>query len=126
MENEIETPVAERSPSIRLQWYVDNIQWEDEEDRECLEEVRDLVSVLEAENARLRAMAEYLAKETIGRQCELTADRGYKRCPDPAVAVRWEDGFADDVCEEHAQSALDRGRATVIYSRARGARGRLS
>jgi hypothetical protein len=52
--------------------------------------------------------------ETPNPACELTSDRGFERCSYRAVAVRWEDGFVDNVCEKHADSAHDRG-ATVVY-----------
>lgn len=36
-------------------------------------------------------------------------------CAGGPVAVRWEDGFMDTVCDKHAQSARARG-ALVVYA----------
>lgn len=82
-----------------------------------------------ADRRALRA-AQHLASETMSSlsNCDLTADpadaaraevatapsRG--RCPRKAVGIRWEHGFADRVCEVHANSAKERG-ALVIYPR---------
>lgn len=54
-------------------------------------------------------------------RCDLTADPGDPglryddmdrrrgRCSRPLAAIKWEDGFLDKVCEEHAVSAERRG-----------------
>lgn len=67
---------------------------------------------------QLRRFAEHLASEAIGSRCELVAHPGKGsrdgRCAGQAVAIKWEDGFADDVCIRHATTASDRG-AIVIY-----------
>lgn len=42
---------------------------------------------------------------------------GRGRCRDHAVAVRWENGFADLVCELHANNAATRNGALVIRPR---------
>lgn len=81
----------------------------------------------EAEETTLLRFAQHLAYEAIGSRCELTADKPSEvddllernnadrgRCLGEAVGVRWEDGFADSVCEFHAESALQRG-VTVVY-----------
>lgn len=59
--------------------------------------------------ASLIRFAQHLASESIGVTCELGSlvDRG-RRCSGPAVAVRWADGFADDLCEEHAARVEER------------------
>lgn len=72
---------------------------------------------------RLARLAQHLASEVVGGpggRCEVTADdqdprhasRG--RCSRHAVAIRWEAGFADVVCREHAATAAGRG-AVVVY-----------
>ena len=77
-----------------------------------------------AEYVALLRLAEHLASEAYstgnGTRCDLTAypdqpehleawreDHG--RCKDEVVGVRWEDGFADKVCERHAENAESRG-----------------
>jgi len=71
-------------------------------------------SSLEARNV-LR-LAQHLLSEIshadLGR-CELAIQDG-SRCDERANAVRWEDNFADLVCEAHARSAVARG-ALVVY-----------
>lgn len=79
------------------------------------------------EKAALLRLAEHLTSECItpgvGR-CSLVAapgvpdhdeawpeDRG--RCPGLMAAIRWEDGFADEVCERHAAEAEKRGAVVV-------------
>ncbi len=70
---------------------------------------------------RVRDRAQLLAPSD---GCELVAEpgEGFKsgakrgRCRGKAVGVRWEDGFADDVCERHAVSA--EGRGAVVVRRA--------
>lgn len=46
-------------------------------------------------------------------RCELTTDDGCERCPREPVAVRYEHGFIDIVCDDHASSA-ERRLAVVI------------
>lgn len=48
--------------------------------------------------------------------CELTTKEDSGRCRGEAVGVRWEDGFADLVCEGHAEDAEARG-AIVVRAR---------
>jgi hypothetical protein len=70
----------------------------------------------------LRRLAEHLAYQACGGQCTLTAfigegDDTEGRCPGQVVAVRWEHGFADEVCERHAATALGRGALVVRLRR---------
>lgn len=69
-------------------------------------------------------LAQHLVSETVAGRCKLTAFPGEARereewkenrgrCPHDAVAIRWEDGFADAVCERHAVNAEDRGALVV-------------
>jgi len=66
----------------------------------------------------------HLVDVAIGTQCELTAEPGSRpqlgRCAGEAVAIRWEDGFADDVCARHAQLARERGALVVESGRHNG------
>ncbi|SIC07363.1 Uncharacterised protein [Mycobacteroides abscessus subsp. abscessus] len=66
----------------------------------------------------IRRLAEHLASESIRGYCELTALPGdFSRdgaCHEKAVAIRWVDGFADSVCEQHAERVKADG-ALVIY-----------
>jgi hypothetical protein len=48
-----------------------------------------------------------------GGRCSLTDGIG-GRCKGADDAMRWEDGFADVICEQHAESARQRG-ALVVY-----------
>lgn len=89
----------------------------------------DQVRVETAEKYRARAesllrLAQHLATQIVGGRCDLTAfpeDRDRKeawrenqgRCPGDVVAIRWEDGFADKVCERHAAEAESRGVIVV-------------
>lgn len=62
-------------------------------------------------------LVEHLVSEVLdGEDCEVATQGGAGRCIEEAVAVRWESGFADKVCEAHAESAADRG-AVVAYGR---------
>lgn len=77
------------------------------------------------ENQRtIHRFAEHLASESMGEYCALVdsgpgrAKRG--RCSGQAVAIRWEDGFADDVCELHAAAALGRGSLVIRPKRHNG------
>lgn len=58
-------------------------------------------------------LVQHLATTALTRRCELTADDGMRRCEEDAVAIRWEDGFADSVCEHHAATAIARGAIIV-------------
>lgn len=60
-------------------------------------------------------LTQHLASELVdgGGWCHLSVGEG-TRCKEPDVAVRWEDGFADVVCEMHAETARQRG-ALVVY-----------
>ncbi len=81
--------------------------------------------------AAVEALAGHLVRETLGRRCDLHADgddpglesdwqdqRG--RCSGLAAAVRFEDGFADEVCEKHAENARQRGAVVIEPRRADG------
>lgn len=69
-------------------------------------------------------LAEHLAVDAMHLRCELVAlpgeadefehreNRG--RCRGSAVAVKWEDGFADSVCAKHAESAARRATALLV------------
>lgn len=69
---------------------------------------------------RLLRLAQHLAWADIdGRvdqDCEVATQGGEGRCIERAVAIRWEQGFADRVCEQHALSAATRG-AVVVYAK---------
>lgn len=79
-------------------------------------------------------LAQHLASEILGGgRCKLIAIAGqeneyepwsedYGRCPHPVVALRWEDGFADEVCEQHADEAEGRGAIVVRPLRHDGTR----
>jgi hypothetical protein len=64
-----------------------------------------------AQHRQLTALATHLAAGLVDEDCELLGFSGSGRCIEPAVALRWENGFLDQVCEEHAlraQRAQDR------------------
>ena len=68
---------------------------------------------------------EHLVSEVMGDHCALVAESGVTprnrgRCAEPAVAIRWEDGYADDVCENHATAAARRGALVVRPKRHNG------
>lgn len=70
---------------------------------------------------KIRRLAEHLAYEVIGTDnltgdCEVVGFSGGGRCIEPAVAVRWESGFADKVCQQHAERAEGRG-VLVVYAK---------
>lgn len=65
----------------------------------------------------IERLAAHLAHKAMPVRCELAGPRGYGRCEGEAVAVKWESGFADFVCEEHAASAEERGAVVVRASR---------
>lgn len=53
--------------------------------------------------------------EAVGAEdCEVVGFSGEGRCVEPSVALRWEDGHTDLVCQEHAERAEERG-ALVVY-----------
>jgi hypothetical protein len=69
-------------------------------------------------------LAQHLATEAHTMRCELVALKGEEdwheawpenrgRCKGDTVAVKWEDGFADSVCERHARNAEERGALVV-------------
>ena len=69
-------------------------------------------------------LAAHLLDDNMRTRCDLTAEPGEAdederprrnrgRCPGVSVGVRWEDGFADVVCEQHAQNAEARGALVV-------------
>jgi hypothetical protein len=66
-----------------------------------------------AQHRQLWSLTARLAAGLVDEDCELVGFSGSGRCIEPAVALRWEDGFLDQVCEEHAQRAQTR-RALVI------------
>lgn len=41
--------------------------------------------------------------------CELVGLSGWGRCIEPAIAMQWEDGSTNMICDEHAARATDRG-----------------
>lgn len=62
-------------------------------------------------------LVEHLVSEVLdGDDCEVATQGGAGRCIEEAVAVRWESGFADKVCQMHAETAADRG-AVVAYGK---------
>lgn len=67
-------------------------------------------------------LAQHLASEVVTGGCEVTASPAPGRCPHQAVALRWEDGFADAVCERHAADADQRGALVVRPHRHDGTR----
>lgn len=64
-----------------------------------------LIALLCNELESVSRLAAHLASETLGQRCELTALPGdidrHGRCTGNAVAIRWADGFADDICDKH-------------------------
>lgn len=89
-----------------------------------LQHVRDLLHTVAAGPANCddalttvpRRFAEQLASLALDEYCGLIALPDYP--PDPcrnkATAIRWEDGFADSVCDQHAARTLERG-GLVVY-----------
>lgn len=94
------------------------------EDAAFIAAARDAVPALiarvrkaEAERDEARALAQHLAVIT-ERYCEVTGspETGQRRdggCSEHPVAIRWEHGFADEVCEHHAATAVARGALVV-------------
>lgn len=63
-------------------------------------------------------LAQHLVSMVLSSEdCEIATQGGAGRCLDDAVAVRWEHGFADQVCEHHAQTAIERGAVVVFAKR---------
>lgn len=83
-----------------------------------------LIALLCNELESVGRFAAHLATEAVGRRCELTALAGDVdrdgRCTGAAVAVRWADGFADDVCELHAERVRDDGAMVICPLRHNG------
>lgn len=79
------------------------------------EVLAEFVRAREAE-AIPRRFAEHLVHNSLGSRCELTSFVDSSRCSGEAVAIRWEAGFADDVCQDHAETAIKRG-AAVVFAR---------
>lgn len=63
-----------------------------------------------------RRFAEQLASLALDEYCGLIALPDYPPgpCRNRAVATRWEDGFTDSVCYQHAARTLERG-ALIVY-----------
>lgn len=78
-----------------------------------------LINLLCNELESVVRLAAHLASHTLGRRCELTAlpsdVEPNGQCTGDAVAIRWEGGFADDVCELHVERIRDDDRALVVY-----------
>lgn len=86
---------------------------------------RELVEEVNRQRAAadtLRRLAAHLATEVISEdpRCTVAADDG--RCPHEARAVRWEDGYADAVCELHSATAQARGAVVIEAERHNGER----
>lgn len=75
-----------------------------------------LVALLCDELTATSRLAAHLASEVLGTVGQCSIASVTDRCEEQAVAVRWEDGFADEVCELHAEAARERG-AIVIEAR---------
>jgi len=110
-------PVAELDVVVRANYAC---EWGngDALHRELIEEV----NRQRAAAATLRRLAAHLATEVIGEdtRCTVAVDDG--RCPNEARAVRWEDGYADAVCELHSATAQARGAVVVDAERHNGER----
>jgi hypothetical protein len=61
----------------------------------------------------LGTLLQELVHQVVGGECEIAGDNDWA-CRSGSVAIRWEDGFIDSVCDRHAESAKERG-ALVIY-----------
>lgn len=73
----------------------------------------------------VQRFVEHLVSEVMSDRCTLVAEsavtpRNRGRCEEPAVAIRWEDGYADDVCDNHAAAAVRRGALVVRPKRHNG------
>lgn len=78
-----------------------------------------LVALLRHELEAQIELTDHLAGKHAPRQCELIADPGSAdrdgQCTGTVVAMRFEDGFSDSVCQIHADRARARGaRVTTI------------
>lgn len=135
-------PVSERAAGI--QWaahYFRDMSQESLPRREVIrlldylarqETARQTSSTAAAAQAVPLRLAQHLAHAAIEAQvrCELTAFPGESddfeavqnrgRCRANAVAIRWEDGFADGVCARHAENATKRGACVVFAQRHNG------
>lgn len=84
----------------------------------------------------LARLAAHLLDGNMHGRCAITAFPGEAddtepprtrgRCPGQTAAVRWEDGFADEVCKRHAEEAEGRGVLVVRPKRHDGTVGALS
>ncbi|MUL61067.1 hypothetical protein B5P44_00515 [Mycobacterium sp. CBMA 213] len=87
-------------------------------------EAGELINLLCNEIDSAERFLAHLVSVAIGERCELTAEpsahRQLGRCASEAVAIRWEDGFADDVCDRHAQLARERGALVIAPQRHNG------
>jgi len=64
--------------------------------------------------ASLLRFAQHLASESIAGRCDIASQNSDDgRCQGQAAGIRWENGFADAVCEKHAASASERGAFVV-------------
>lgn len=89
-----------------------------------LQHVRDLLHTVAAGPANSddalttvpRRLAEQLASLALDEYCGLIAlpDHPPGPCRNKAAAIRWEDGFADSVCDQHAARTLERG-GLIVY-----------
>jgi len=75
------------------------------------DEVRTLHDKAEALTGLTRALMTRIVASW--STCELVDRAGYDRCKDPVAAARFEDGFLDLVCTDHADSAEERGALVV-------------
>lgn len=67
--------------------------------------------------------AEQLVTQILfGEDCEIATQGGAGRCIEEAVAMRYEHGFVDGVCETHAEHAIGRG-AVVVFAKRPSAQG---
>ena len=93
--------------------------------RHAIERIKaDAVAAARAEVLGIARLAEHLADSGRLLRCEMVAFLGEERrddpwpesrgrCPRDSVAVKWEDGFADWVCEKHAETAAGRGALMI-------------
>jgi hypothetical protein len=65
----------------------------------------------------LRFVQHLVSEVLASGDCEIATAGGSGRCIEDAVAVRWEHGFADQVCEHHAQTSIARGALVVFAKR---------
>lgn len=76
-----------------------------------------LITLLCNELESVSRLAAHLTSEALGDRCELTALAGNRsgRCAGAAVAIRWDQGFADDVCALHADHVHNDSGALVVH-----------